>query len=118
MPRGHSSAYEVRCPRCDVSFPPETRKCVHCGGRTGRQAAAPLVEQWIEPHSEDSASQTPAPIEPEPDPFFSMQPTAGEGGEGETESSSLPRTLLRSLGTLIWVGLLIAFTLARNCGAE
>ena len=103
MPRGHSSAYEVRCPRCDVSFPPETRKCVHCGGRTGRQAAAPLVEQWIEP---------------EPDPFFSMQPTAGEGGEGETESSSLPRTLLRSLGTLIWVGLLIAFTLARNCGAE
>ncbi|MBW2500792.1 MAG: hypothetical protein JRF61_26210 [Deltaproteobacteria bacterium] len=118
MSRGRSSAYEVRCPRCDVSFPPETRECIHCGGRTGRRAAAPLVQPWIEPDSESPASHPPSPIEPEPDPFFSMQPTAGEGADGETESASLSRTLLRSLGTLIWVGLLIAFTLARNCGAE
>ena len=27
--------FEVRCPSCDVSFPPETRSCLHCGGRTG-----------------------------------------------------------------------------------
>jgi len=118
MSRGHASPYEVRCPHCDVSFPPETRKCIHCGGPTAKRGAAPLVRQWIEPDSERSASQSPAPIEPEPDPFFSMRPTAGEGAEGETDSSSLSRTLLRSLGTLIWVGLLIAFTLARNCGAE
>ena len=118
MPRGPSSPYEVRCPRCDVSFPPQTRKCIHCGGRTAKQAAAPLIQQWSEADAQRSISQSPAPIEPEPDPFFTMQPTASEGAEGEIEPSSLPRTLLRSLGTLIWVGLLIAFTLARNCGAE
>ncbi len=34
-PRGKSSPYEVRCPRCDVSFPVETKTCIHCGGPTG-----------------------------------------------------------------------------------
>jgi len=117
MRRGKSSAYEVRCPRCDVSFAPETRICVHCGGRTGSEAPA-LVQQWLEPGEEVSTSHGPEPIEPEPDPIFSMSPSGTDAGETQEESGSLPRTLLRSLGTLVWVGLLIAFTLARNCGAE
>jgi hypothetical protein len=28
-------APEVRCPRCNCSFAPETRVCIHCGGRLG-----------------------------------------------------------------------------------
>jgi ribosomal protein L37E len=28
--------YEVRCPRCDTSFAPETRRCLHCGGPVGK----------------------------------------------------------------------------------
>ena len=31
-----TTQYEVRCLRCNVSFPPGTRRCLHCGGRTGR----------------------------------------------------------------------------------
>jgi hypothetical protein len=37
--RGEPSPYEVRCPRCNTSFAPETRRCVHCGGPVGRPGA-------------------------------------------------------------------------------
>ena len=30
-----SNPYEVRCPSCRTSFPPETKRCIHCGGRLG-----------------------------------------------------------------------------------
>ena len=29
------SQVEVRCNQCNVSFPAGTRRCMHCGGRTG-----------------------------------------------------------------------------------
>ena len=44
---GETSPYEVRCPRCSVSFPVGTRSCLHCGGRVGR--GAPLREEPIGP---------------------------------------------------------------------
>ena len=31
-----AAAYEVRCPNCQTSFAPETKRCVHCGGPLGR----------------------------------------------------------------------------------
>ena len=31
-----SNYYEVRCERCRTSFPPETKRCIHCGGPLGR----------------------------------------------------------------------------------
>lgn len=114
--RAKTSAYETRCPRCNVSFPPETRKCIHCGGATGKPRAQ-LVETWTANESRDSISEGPAPIEPEDESIFSME-TAGPGEEGAESGSSLPRTLLRTFGSLIWIGLLIAFTLARDCGGE
>jgi hypothetical protein len=30
------SAYEIRCHHCGVSFPPETKRCIHCGERLGK----------------------------------------------------------------------------------
>ena len=33
---GPQTPYEVFCPRCQVSFPVETRKCIHCGGRLAK----------------------------------------------------------------------------------
>ncbi len=38
--------------------------------------------------------------------------------EMSDEPSSVGRSLIRSLGGLVWVILLIGFTLARNCGGE
>jgi ribosomal protein L37E len=30
-----SNFYEVRCENCRTSFPPETKRCIHCGGPIG-----------------------------------------------------------------------------------
>jgi hypothetical protein len=30
-----SNYYEIRCEKCGTSFPPETKRCIHCGGPLG-----------------------------------------------------------------------------------
>ena len=30
-----SNFYEVRCENCRTSFPPETKRCIHCGAPIG-----------------------------------------------------------------------------------
>ena len=37
-----SNFYEVRCERCQTSFAPETKRCIHCGGPLGRGIGALL----------------------------------------------------------------------------
>jgi hypothetical protein len=32
-----STHYEVRCERCETSFAPGTKQCIHCGGAIGRR---------------------------------------------------------------------------------
>jgi hypothetical protein len=35
---GPQTPYEVYCYHCRVTFPKETRQCLHCGGRLGETA--------------------------------------------------------------------------------
>jgi hypothetical protein len=35
MPASETQLYEVRCERCRTSFPPEAKRCIHCGGPLG-----------------------------------------------------------------------------------
>ena len=56
-----TSAYEAWCPRCRVTHPPGTRRCLHCGGTVlperpaaGDFAGGPVVQP---------ESATPWPIE-------------------------------------------------------
>jgi hypothetical protein len=110
------SLYEVRCPRCDVSFPPETKKCIHCGGPTTEKGAATLAH-WEPRDLSRSTAVEASPIEPEPSPIFSIEMAQSEAQPEDPETdSSLLRTLLRSFGSLIWIILLVAFTMARSCG--
>lgn len=37
-----SNVYEVRCERCQTSFAPETKRCIHCGAPLGRGLGALL----------------------------------------------------------------------------
>ena len=39
-----SNYYEVRCENCRTSFPPETKRCIHCGGPLGGGLAS-----WLRP---------------------------------------------------------------------
>ena len=39
-----SDFYEVRCENCRTTFPPETKRCIHCGGRLGLGAGPAATE--------------------------------------------------------------------------
>lgn len=137
--RGKSSPYEVRCPRCDVSFPVETRSCIHCGGPTAE--AGPFLAmddpaELVVPLESGGMSTRPSSIEPETgvdSPFGGIgESIFGEstatndaphdeyGGdrshEGEHGPPNFVQRLMRSMGSVIWIVILIAFSLSRSCG--
>ncbi len=105
-----ASPFEVRCHRCDVTFPVETRNCVHCGGRLDPRDQSGILESVVEVDP-DMAGRSPMPIDVMADPVQTE-------GEDDEEPTSTGRSLIRSLGGFIWVIVLIGFTLARSCGGE
>lgn len=102
------SAYEVRCPRCDVSFPAETRQCMHCGGRTSAPGRIAIFDTLSEMRGDQA--------EPSMDTDFAIPSEAERELGVSDEPSSMGRSLIRSLGGFVWIIVLIGFTLARNCG--
>lgn len=89
--------FETRCPRCGVSYPVETRRCIHCGGPTARAAE-------VAPPGARLRRGSGAP------------PPAAEPGEEET--AELQRTgLARAMGVL-WLVLAIAASLYRACTGQ
>jgi hypothetical protein len=110
-----TAIYEVRCPRCDVSFPVGTRNCIHCGNPTVGADRVAILESMLgsstAPDDEFSdLTENPSTV------FFPDQ--SERELETSDEPSSVGRSLIRSLGGFIWVVVLIGFTLARNCGGE
>jgi hypothetical protein len=127
--RSERAHYEVRCPHCDVSFPVETRTCIHCGGKTVAASEAPSVSMGALPVFEfdsdfDRSDESPLafPAGESTGEFDSMQPATAsserlEGGEVDSEAPSVGRSILGSVGSLVWIALLIAFSLSsRMCG--
>jgi hypothetical protein len=109
--RGKGSPYEVRCPRCDVSFPVETRRCVHCGGPTSASASPPSIEFA-------TGGPIPGTSPQETSTGKSGRTSAPEAGPLEVPEeapSSLGSTLLRTFGSLFWVIALIGFSIMRSC---
>jgi hypothetical protein len=105
------SKYEVRCPRCDVTFPIETKRCIHCGGPTGPSVVEyPDFETIIH---EKGTSSTDVTAMPQDEGGRFMQPFDGEMDDGE-ELGRRP-SILRSVSTLIWIALAIAFSVMRAC---
>jgi hypothetical protein len=99
--RGKASPYEVRCPRCDVSFPVGTRRCIHCGGPVPASAgiAAPIAPS--------APSVEPGPFEP---------PRPAEAPVGDEASSGVGTSLLKLSGSLFWIIAVVIFSIARSCG--
>jgi hypothetical protein len=85
--------YEVRCERCQVSFPIGTKLCIHCGGRTGSSELAVA----------DGAPSLP-PMGPAP--------------EAQAEEEAVRQSPVRVLVTLLWVVLAIAFSVVRSCSEK
>lgn len=94
-------AYEIRCARCDVSFPPEARVCLHCGNRLGGLVLG--RPRRGRPTASADAAQ----------PGTGPGPIDGEVDEGDLEqrSGGLLRTGLGSA----WVLLALTATCYRVC---
>lgn len=104
-PTSHSSAYEVYCHGCRVTFPVETKRCIHCGNRLGRggrpvplSAARPVPTQG--PPSATTPEETRLP------------PILG-GPPGDDEEDEEPRRGFNP-STLIWLILVVA-GMYRSC---
>ncbi len=126
MIRRESTPYEVRCPRCDVSFPVETRRCVHCGGPTSAAGASPAqaldttgLPEWIRTRTSEEEGRSPGAYDAAGPAEVAGAPGAGHADRvdvPEEAPSSLASTLLRTFGSLFWVIALVAFSILRNCG--
>lgn len=108
--------YEVRCPRCDVSFPTGTKRCIHCGGRTARSGSRGL--EGPATRAERALARAAAARETElhPEGGRSAQPISFEPDEEELQDRR--PGLVRSAVTLLWVLLAVAFSIIRACSQE
>jgi hypothetical protein len=101
-----ASRYEVICPHCNVTYPIDTKVCMHCGGRTspshlqvpnrpprGGDRAEPSIDREWE-------TGEPLPLE-----------VFEEAGEAPPQRS----TKMRSLITLAWILLAVGFSIMRAC---
>ena len=109
--------YEIRCQRCDVSFPPESKVCVHCGERIRPQrqvlTSVPALEdvfQGIIPAAalEDKSSSAAFPGSP------GME--IPEDPPGAIEEEEQPRfSKSRLLGNLVWIVLAVLASAFQVC---
>ena len=79
--------YQVDCPRCHVSFPIGTKRCIHCGERILR-------------HRGIQARIAPSPFEPVPD---------------LPEDEIVPRKRFISPMTLVWIAAAVWVGIQRSC---
>lgn len=49
------SPFETRCENCDVSFPSETRQCLHCGAPLGARFPWSQVEEAPQPSGDEGS---------------------------------------------------------------
>ncbi len=80
-----SNFYEVRCENCRVSFPPETKRCIHCGGPIGSGPG-----RWL-----------PAAGVP--------------GGASAEAEEPLPQSRARNVLWLVTAVIAVVMSLLRNC---
>lgn len=101
-------AFEVRCPSCDVSFPLRTRRCIHCGGRTGPGRVgddSPAV-YVAEDEYHDVYAQTAQTEVAELDPLRGREEEPRAKGRGRMNAGI----------SLVWILMAVAFSIMRACG--
>ena len=99
-------AYEVRCRHCDVSFPVGTKRCVHCGERTG-----------VQPVFARNFADDPMADFGQPGDFSAGETSTARPIDFADEEEAEPRgtSMFRALGNLSWIILFVAITVYRSC---
>jgi hypothetical protein len=106
-----ASEYEVHCPRCRVTFPVGTKRCVHCGGRTGQR-----VESEGRPVWDDRSGRFRVVTAGGSDVESTQRPLAFDAEPEEDEADQTGRGgILRVAVTVVWILLAVAFSILRAC---
>ena len=127
MSKNQESFFEIRCDHCNVSFPPETKVCFHCGKRLGARrqvldSAPTLEEAFKHLMPADLAAKKPDSnfldaSRTSPDVAYQSEAIAAEEQqEQQEEEEEEPRsTKARLLGNFVWIALAVVFTAYRAC---
>lgn len=102
--------YEVRCSNCDVSFPVEAKRCIHCGGRLGKIAPRVQVGEGLAGFElGPGLSQGTPASEATREGLLAEEVT-----EAETPTGRF--SFLRGGMTLVWIVLAALYSILRACG--
>ena len=102
--------YEVRCSPCDVSFPVETKRCIHCGGRLGKLAPRLQGVEGLAGFELGSGLSQSTPA---------SEASSEALSPAEREESEAPTGrfgFLRGGMTLVWIVLAALYSILRACG--
>jgi hypothetical protein len=121
-----ANAYEIRCYECDVSFPVGTKRCIHCGGKTGprsifEEQIAGDPQVVLTPTFAPPATSATSPIGPStmPEPYQgdlheTIEPLDALADSPDEEVK--PRgSMLRAFGNLSWFLIIAALYISRSC---
>ena len=109
MKSSGGAVYEVRCPVCNVSFAPETRRCLHCGGRTSLGGTPPPTEPVFSLDPDGTVVPNKAR-----GPEWEW-PTSRDSGDVVEEEASARPGWLRLGGGLVWILLALLASLGQMC---
>ena len=117
MSNPEQPVYEIRCQRCDVSFPPESKVCVHCGERIRPQrqilTSVPALEEAFQDiiPAEVLAGKSSSEAFP-----GSPATEIPENPQAVTEEEEQPRfSKSRLLGNLVWIVLAVLASAFQVC---
>ena len=104
--------FELRCHRCDVSFPIGTKRCMYCGEKP---SAGPPQIQFHDLHEVEEHAG--AVVAEGSHPEVARPEVAVEEDEAEPEVT-LRRALPRVAMSLVWVILLVVVSIYRACAGS
>lgn len=109
MKNKFQEVYELRCHRCDVSFPVGTKRCMYCGEKPG---AGPPQAQLLDLREMEKHAGV---VVAEGTEHGTAWPEAAAEEEEAEPEASLRQALPRITMSLVWVVLLVVVSIYRAC---
>lgn len=106
-------AYEVWCHSCNVTFPPEQRRCLHCGGRLSPERPGRRLREGGQPEFVLSPMNF-----DESFPVSQARPAASASSDPSVEEEPVRRSMIRAGMTVLWMVLLAAGYAWRACSQQ
>jgi hypothetical protein len=108
-------SYEVWCHSCNVTFPPKTKRCLHCGARVHPDEPSRSLRGRVQAEIEMLPMAFGDAIQPAPETIGGPNE---EAAPAPADEEPVKRSLLRAGMTLVWMVLLAAGYAWRACSQQ